>query len=234
MNTKASKPSLDVGAAIEQAVSQFRGLNFKEPGQWPMLPKAASWLAAVAAVVVACWFALLSTATDELQAERDREPALKQDYIGKLRQAVNLGELRKQKLQVQEYVTQLEKQLPGKAEMDALLSDINQAGLGRGLQFELFRPGQVEIKDYYAELPIAIKVSGRYNDMGTFAADVANLSRIVTLHNLAIAPPSARDASGMLAMEATARTYRYLDEAEVAAQKKAAADKAAKAAGAKK
>jgi type IV pilus assembly protein PilO len=131
-------------------------------------------------------------------------------------------------------VTQLEKQLPGKAEMDALLSDINQAGLGRGLQFELFRPGQVEVKDYYAELPIAIKVSGRYNDMGAFAADVANLSRIVTLHNLAIVPVNAKDANGIRAMEATARTYRYLDANEVADQKKAAADKAAKAAGAKK
>ena len=234
MNTKASKPSFDVSSMFESAASQFRGLNPKEPGQWPTLPKVASWLAVAAAVVVACWFALLSTATDELQAERDREPALKQDYVSKLGQAVNLGELRKLKLQVQEYVTQLEKQLPGKAEMDALLSDINQAGLGRGLQFELFRPGQVEIKDYYAELPIAIKVSGKYNDMGAFAADVANLSRIVTLHNLSIAPPSARDTSGNLAMEATARTYRYLDEAEVAAQKKAAAEKAAKAAGAKK
>jgi len=234
MNTKAKKPSFDVSSLVEGAASQFRGLNPKEPGQWPTLPKAASWLATAAAVVVACWFALLSDATDELQAERDREPALKQDYTSKLGQAVNLGELRKQKLQVQEYVTQLEKQLPGKAEMDALLSDINQAGLGRGLQFELFRPGQVEIKDYYAELPIAIKVSGKYNDMGAFAADVANLSRIVTLHNLSIAPPTARDTSGNLAMEATARTYRYLDEAEVAAQKKAAAEKAAKAAGAKK
>jgi type IV pilus assembly protein PilO len=184
-------------------------------------------------VVVACWFVLLSDATDELQAERDREPALKQDYLSKLGQAVNLGELRKQKLQVQEYVTQLEKQLPGKAEMDALLSDINQAGLGRGLQFELFRPGQVEVKDYYAELPIAIKVSGRYNDMGSFAADVANLSRIVTLHNLSITPQAVKDANGQLSMEATARTYRYLDANEVAEQqqKKAAA---AKAAGAKK
>jgi len=114
--------------------------------------------------------------------------------------------------------------------MDALLSDINQAGLGRGLQFELFRPGQVEVKDYYAELPIAIKVSGRYNDMGAFAADVANLSRIVTLQNLAIVPVSSKDAaSGQLAMEATARTYRYLDANEIAEQqkqKKAAADKA--------
>lgn len=234
MKSKDKQPTFDVSSLVTQAASQFRGLNPKEPGQWPMLPKAAAWLAATAAVVVACWFALLSTATDELEAEREREPVLKQDYVGKLRQAVNLGELRKQKLQVQEYVTQLEKQLPGKAEMDALLSDINQAGLGRGLQFELFRPGQVEIKDYYAELPIAIKVSGKYNDMGAFAADVANLSRIVTLHNLSIAPVAVRDSSGMLAMDATARTYRYLDANEVAEQKKAAAAKAAKAAGAKK
>ncbi|MBQ1762163.1 MAG: type 4a pilus biogenesis protein PilO, partial [Aquincola sp.] len=162
-----------------------------------------------------------------LQAERDREPALKADYRAKLGQAVNLSELRKQKLQVEEYVVQLEKQLPGKAEMDALLSDINQAGLGRGLQFELFRPGQVVIKDYYAELPIAIRVSGRYHDMGAFAADVANLSRIVTLHDLTISAPQ-RDANGALAMEATARTYRYLDPAEIEEQRKARA--AAKAA----
>jgi type IV pilus assembly protein PilO len=234
MNTKAKSTSFGVSSLVQQASSQFRGLNPKEPGQWPALPKAAARLATAAAVVVASWFALLSDTTDQLQTERDREPALKKDYVSKLGQAVNLSELRKQKLQVQEYVTQLEKQLPGKAEMDALLSDINQAGLGRGLQFELFRPGQVEIKDFYAELPIAIKVSGRYNDMGAFAADVANLSRIVTLHNLSIAPLSARDTSGNLSMEAVARTYRYLDAAEVAAQQKAAADKAAKAAGAKK
>jgi len=235
MNATATKPGFDVNSVFENAASQFRGLNTKEPGQWPTLPKMASWLAATLAVVVACWFAVLSDATDELEAERNREPALKTDYISKLGQAVNLGELRKQKLQVQEYVTQLEKQLPGKAEMDALLSDINQAGLGRGLQFELFRPGQVEVKDYYAELPITLRVSGKYNDMGAFAADVANLSRIVTLHNLSIGPLAAKDASGNLAMDATARTYRYLDANEVAEQKKAAAEKAkAKAAGAKK
>ncbi|MBN8507687.1 MAG: type 4a pilus biogenesis protein PilO [Burkholderiales bacterium] len=232
MDAKAS--NLNLSSVTEQAAAQFRGLNPKEPGQWPLLPKLATWAAMAAAVVVAGWFVLLSDANDELVAAREREPALKKEYRDKLGQAVNLAELRKQKLQVQEYVTQLEKQLPGKAEMDALLSDINQAGLGRGLQFELFRPGQVQVKDYYAELPIAIRVSGRYNDMGAFAADVANLSRIVTLHNLAIAPVSPRDPA-LLAMEATARTYRYLDANEVAEQqrqKKAAADKAK--AGAKK
>jgi len=224
---KASTLSFDVSSFFGGAVEQFRGLNPNEPGQWPSLPKAAAWVATAVAVLVAGWFVVISSATDDLQRERDREPVLKQDYRGKLGQAVNLSELRKQKLQVQEYVTQLEKQLPGKAEMDALLSDINQAGLGRGLQFELFRPGQVEVKDYYAELPIAIRVSGRFHDIGSFAADVANLSRIVTLQNLAITQV-AKEASGNLSMEATARTYRYLDAAEVDSQKKAKAVQGAK------
>jgi type IV pilus assembly protein PilO len=223
MATKASRfNSPDIGASFERASAQFRGLNTREPGQWPPLPKAAAWLAAAVAVVVAGWFVLLTGASDELQAERDREPQLKATYRNRLTQAVNLDELRKQKLQVEEYVTQLEKQLPGKAEMDALLSDINQAGLGRGLQFELFRPGQVELKDFYAELPIAIRVTGRFHDMGSFAADIASLSRIVTLQNIAITPAQQRDTSGLLAMEATARTYRYLDPNEVAEQRAAA------------
>jgi type IV pilus assembly protein PilO len=231
MAAKTTPMTLDVASRFEGAVMQFRGLNANDPGQWPFLPRAAAWLGVVVLTVVAGWFLLLTGATDELQAERDREPQLKQDYRAKLTQAVNLSELRKQKLQVQEYVTQLEKQLPGKAEMDALLSDINQAGLGRGLQFELFKPGNVEVKDYYAELPIALRVTGRYHDVGSFAADVANLSRIVTLHNLSISSTVARDPSSPLAMEATARTYRYLDSTEVAAQR-AAAD--AKNKGAKK
>lgn len=221
----ATKPKLnvDLNSVLEQAASQFRGLNPNEPGQWPALPKLASFAALAVLMVVLGWFVLLSDTTDELDAERAKEPTLKSDYRNKLGQAINLGELRKQKLQVEEYVTQLEKQLPGKAEMDALLSDINQAGLGRGLQFELFRPGQVVAKEYYAELPIAVKVSGRYHDIGAFTADVANLSRIVTLHNLNITTGTAKDASGVLVMEATARTYRYLDPAEVAEQKAAAA-----------
>jgi type IV pilus assembly protein PilO len=225
----ARSRQFDVTTFLDHAASQFRGLNAREPGQWPTLPKLAAWVGAALLVVVAGWFAVLTGVADELQAERDREPTLKSDYRGKLAQAVNLTELRKQKLQVQEYVTQLEKQLPGKAEMDALLSDINQAGLGRGLQFELFRPGQVEVKEYYAELPITIRVTGRYHDIGAFAADVANLSRIVTLHNLNIAA-AQKDTSGNLAMDATARTYRYLDTTEVDAQRRAAS----KAAGAKK
>jgi len=244
------KLNVDLNSMFLELSGQFRGLNPQEPGQWPAVPKAAAFIAAAAVVVGIAWVALLSGTTDELEAERAREPGLKQDYRAKLAQAVNLGELRKQKIQVQEYVTQLEKQLPGKAEMDALLSDINQAGLGRGLQFELFRPGQVTVKDYYAELPITIKVTGRYHDIGSFAADVANLSRIVTLHNLNIAgfvaPAGGRGGGnnataanagiGDLTMDATARTYRYLDPAEVESQRKAkeAANKAKKPGGAKK
>jgi type IV pilus assembly protein PilO len=232
MATKSKAINVDLNSVLGGAVSQFKGLNTSEPGQWPALPKVVAWLFVMGAMLVAGWVLLLSGAHDELNAERNKEPALKQDYRAKLGQAVNLGELRKQKLQVEEYVTQLEKQLPGKAEMDALLSDINQAGLGRGLQFELFRPGQVAVKDYYAELPIGIRVSGRYHDLGSFTADIANLSRIVTLHNLSIVTPTGGQATGILTMDATARTYRYLDANELDEIKRAAA--ARNKAGAKK
>ncbi len=229
MVTKSKSLNVDINSVFEQAASQFRDLNWKEPGQLPVLPKIAAALLLMVGVVVLGWFALLTGANDELEAERNKEPALKQDYRSKLAQAVNLTELRKQKLQVEEYVTQLEKQLPGKAEMDALLSDINQAGLGRGLQFELFRPGQVAVRDYYAELPISIRVSGRYHDIGSFASDVANLSRIVTLHDLSIGSPTP---TGTLTMDAVARTYRYLDPNEVAEQQKRAGGGKARSGGA--
>ncbi|MBY0365537.1 MAG: type 4a pilus biogenesis protein PilO [Roseateles sp.] len=221
-------PKIDLNAWFADVSSQFQGLNPKEPGQWPLLPKLAVSLAVMIAVVIAGYLLLLSDVQAGLEAEQAREPQLRQDFKNKLAQAVNLPELRKQKSQVEEYVTQLEKQLPGKAEIDSLLSDISSAGVGRGLQFELFRPGQVLVKDYYAELPIAVKVSGRYHDIGAFAADVSNLSRIVTLHNLVVLAPA--NPNSPLSMEATARTYRYLDSAEVAEQRRAAT----KAAGAKK
>jgi len=224
MASKSINLKFDLNATFEGMAEQFRGLNINEPGQWPILPKLAAFFAMIVAVCALSWIFVLADEQSVLEAERGREPTLKEDYRGKLAQAVNLPELRKQKSQVEEYVTQLEKQLPGKAEMDALLSDINQAGLGRGLQFELFRPGLVEVKDFYAEQPIALRVSGRYHDIGAFAADVANLSRIVTLHNLVVLAPTGKDASsGNLSMEATARTYRYLDANEVMEQKKNAA-----------
>ena len=208
---------------LQSAGDQFRGLNPKEPGQWPLLPKLATALAVMLVAVVVGYVLVLADEQAVLEGEQNREPQLRSDYSAKLAQAVNLPELRKQKSQVEEYVTQLEKQLPGKAEIDSLMTDINQSGIGRSLQFELFRPGQVVVKDYYAELPIAVKVSGRYHDIGSFAADVSNLSRIVTLNNIVLLAPVAKDPNAPLTMEAIARTYRYLDTAEVAEQKKAAA-----------
>jgi type IV pilus assembly protein PilO len=220
MATKRSSQKVDVGAALRRFGAQFQGLNLNDPSVWPPAPRYALSVAVAAAVLVALWFAWLTNSNDELDAARTKEVALKADYVKKVGQAANLELLKKQREQVQQYVTLLEKQLPSKAEMDALLSDINQAGLGRSLQFELFRPGQVSVKDYYAELPIAVRVTGRYHDMGAFVADVANLSRIVTLNNLAMTPQ--KDGGGLV-MDATARTYRYLDEEEQAMQKRAAA-----------
>jgi type IV pilus assembly protein PilO len=225
-NSSSTASANDLNSVFQGAASQFRGLNLNQPGQWPWLPKVVAFLVFAALAVALGWFLLLSDANDTLEAERAKEPVLKQDYKAKLAQAINLNELRKQKLQVEEYVTQLEKQLPGKAEMDALLSDINQAGLGRGLQFELFRPGQVVVKDYYAELPIALRISGRYHDIGAFAADIANLSRIVTLHDIAIV--SGKPGGDILTMDTTARTYRYLDAAELEAIRRVSAAKAPK------
>ncbi len=223
MATKAlSKP--DFSAVLGKLQAQFNGLNPNDPSTWPALPRYLLCVAVTAVVVVALWFVWLTNVDDELTAEQTKETQLREEYKKKLAQAVNLDALKKQREQVQQYVTQLEKQLPSKAEMDALLSDINQAGLGRSLQFELFRPGQVAVKEYYAELPIAVKVTGRFHDMGSFASDIANLSRIVTLNNLAMVPGK----DGMLTMDATAKTFRYLDPEEVAAQRKAAAPKGAK------
>ncbi len=215
MATAAPKP--DLGAIREKIASQFRGLNRNDPASWPIVPKAVLCLAVTAAIVAALWFLWLTNSADELAAEQQKEIGLRADYTKKLTQAVNLDALRKQREQVQQYVTQLEKQLPSKAEMDALLSDINQAGLGRSLNFDLFRPGQISVKEYYAELPIAVRVTGRYHDIGSFASDIAHLSRIVTLNNLSVTP----GAAGTLSLEATAKTFRYLDPEEVSAQRKA-------------
>ncbi|TNF63214.1 MAG: pilus assembly protein PilO [Burkholderiales bacterium] len=214
---------IDFKRLQDQVQRQFTGLDPNDPSQWPGLPRNLLYVAVCVLVVVALWYAWLSKVDEELEFEKTREVQLREDYRKKLVQAVNLDALRKQLEQVQTYVNQLERQLPSKAEMDALLSDINQAGLGRSLQFELFRPGQVVVKEYYAELPISIRVTGRYHDMGLFASDIANLSRIVTLNDLSLAPVKDRD--GVLTMEGVAKTFRYLDQEEIAQQQSAAANK---------
>lgn len=214
----SQKINIDFKAWLEKVVGQFRNLDTKDPSSWPAVPRFVLFASVASVLVVALWFLWLSDTQAELTAEQEKELKLRDEYKVKLAKAVNLEALKKQREQVQQYVTQLEKQLPSKAEMDALLSDINQAGLGRSLQFDLFRPGQILVKDYYAELPIALRVTGKYHDMGNFAADIANLSRIVTLNNLTIVPAK----EGMLVMDATAKTFRYLDAEEISAQRKAA------------
>lgn len=217
------KINVDLKSVQDKFKSQFSGLDLNDPSQWPAIPRNLLFVAVCVAVIAGLWFAWLKSVDEELLSEQAREVTLREDYRKKLVQAVNLDALKKQLEQVQQYVSQLEKQLPSKAEMDALLSDINQAGLGRSLQFELFRPGQVSVKEYYAELPISVKVTGGYHDIGLFAADIANLSRIVTLNNLSISPVKDRD--GFLTLDCVAKTFRYLDQEEVAMQQKAAAGK---------
>jgi type IV pilus assembly protein PilO len=218
----ALSPSLDIDVRSlgESVKRQFVGLDGNNPASWPSLPKNLLYIFTCAAIVLGLWWFWLSSVNDELLAEQQTEQTLRDQYKSKLVEAVNLEALKKQLIQVQQYVAQLEKQLPSKAEMDALLSDINQAGLGRSLQFELFRPGSVDVKEYYAELPIAVRVTGSYHDIGLFAADVANLSRIVTLNNVNLVPSKDRD--GILTMDCTAKTFRYLDQEEIAQQQAAA------------
>lgn len=219
MASKSPKtPAIDFAALQAQVSGQFQNLHPSDPSQWPGLPRALLLVFVAVGVMAVAWFAYLSSFEEELQIELAKETELRQTYENRLVKAVNLDALKQQREQIQQYVTQLERQLPSKAEMAALLSDVNQAGLGRSLQFDVFRPGQIVVRPYYAELPIAVQVTGRFHDIGAFAADVANLSRIVTLNNISIVP--ARD--GALTMDATARTFRYLDPEEIAAQQAAA------------
>jgi len=221
MAKKIKTPSIDFVALQQDLQKQFTDLDPKDPSLWPVIPRVLLCVMIAAGTAVAAWFAFLSDYETELETERANEVTLRADYEKKLLKAVSLDLLKKQREQIQQYVIQLEKQLPSKAEMAALLSDINQSGLGRSLQFELFRPGQVIARDYYAELPIAIRVTGKYHDMGAFASDIAHLSRIVTLNNMSIVP-GPRD---VLTMDATARTFRYLDPDEIQAQKKSGGTK---------
>lgn len=213
---KSKTPSLD----LSRLSAQFRGLQGRHPGLWPVLPRASLLVGLLVAVLAIAWAGYWRTQIEELEAGRAREVQLRTQYVEKLKQAVNLEALRAQKEQVSQYVNLLEKQLPSKAEMDALLSDINQAGVGRGLQFELFKPGQVVVRQFYAELPISIKLVGDYHDLGAFASDVSNLARIVTLRDMNV---QLQEKTGQLSMEAVAKTYRYLDAEEIAEQRRLAA-----------
>lgn len=221
---KLTLPRIDTA----RIAAQFRGLQGRHPGLWPALPRAVLLVGIVASVLALAWAGYWRNQFEELEAGRVREVQLRKQYVEKLKQAVNLEVLRRQKEQVLQYVNLLEKQLPSKAEMDALLSDINQAGVGRGLQFELFKPGQVVIRDFYAELPINIRLVGNYHDLAAFTSDVSNLARIVTLKDMTM---QLQEKTGQLSMDVVARTFRYLDSEEIAQQRREAAKAAQAAAG---
>ena len=209
-------------AAIDfkRIAEDFKATNWQDPGTWTVIPKAVVLVAILVTLPVAGYFGLWQGQLEELEAGKQQEVKHKQDYLNKKKQAVNLDLHKQQLREIDTQFGALLKQLPNKSQMDALLVDINQAGLGRGLQFELFKPAAQEVvRDFYAELPIAVKVMGVYHDMGAFASDVGQLSRIVTLNDVVI--EAAKD--GNLVMDVTARTFRYLDDDEVSAQRKAAA-----------
>ncbi len=206
-------------------LDELRRLNPRDIGSWPALPKLGALLLLLILLLVGGYFLDWSNQLEELNAARAKEDRLRTQFLDKKRQAINLEAYRKQLADIEQSFGAMLKQLPNRSEMEALLSDINQAGLGRGLQFELFKPAGAEImSDFYAELPIQIKLTGNYHDVGAFASDVSQLSRIVTLNNLGL----ALDKDGTLVMDATARTFRYLDEEEINAQRKAAREKADK------
>jgi len=196
-------------------LDELRRLNIRDAGNWPLLPKAVVLAAIFIAILVAGYLLDWRDQLDTLDASRAVEGTLKTQYTEKKGRAINFDLYVQQLNEVEQSFGALVKQLPNRSEIDALLTDVNQAGLGRGLQFDLFKPAaQEKMADFYAELPIAIKISGNYHDMGAFASDIAQLPRIVTLNDVVIS-----NEKGQLSMEAVAKTFRYLDEDEMARQR---------------
>ncbi len=207
---------------VEQLAQDFKNLDPNDPGMWPLVPRVAALFGLLIIILGLAWWFDWKGKGEDLEGRRAQEAQLKEEWLSKKRQAVNLDEYKRQLTEIDRQFGALLKQLPSKTEMENLLIDINQAGLGRGLQFELWKPNSESPRDFYAELPIAIRVTGNYHDLGNFVGDVAKLPRIVTLNDIAI--EATKD--GTLKMDAQAVTYRYLDDDEIAKQKK---EKAAKA-----
>ena len=202
---------------LQEFFGSFRNLNPNDVGAWPLAPRVASLVVLFCAVLVAGWWFLWSDELGALEAKQQEELKLKDEFVAKKKQAVNLDLYTQQLSEIDRSFGALLKQLPNKSEVESLLVEINQSGMGRGLQFELFKPGVEVTKDFYAELPIEVKLTGNYHDFGAFAGDIGRLSRIVTLNNISIA--TVKD--GGLAMDAVTKTFRYLDDDELAAKKKA-------------
>lgn len=212
-----SLPRFDLAAIQED----FRDLDPKDPGRWPLLPRVITLLGLFAALLAAGWWFDWSAQQEELEQKRAQETKLREEWVEKKKQATNLDAHRQQLAEIDRQFGAVLRQLPNKAEMEAVLVDINQAGLGRGLQFDLFKPGQEAVREFYAELPISLRVTGSYHDFGFFAGDLAKLPRIVSLGDMVV----ENLADGRLKLDAVATIYRYLDDQELARQKK---DKAGK------
>ena len=213
----SSMTSFDLKAVLDD----FRNLNPKDVGAWPLVPRVSVLLGLFALVLLAGWWFVWSDQLDALAARQQDELKLREEYVAKKSQAVNLDLYTQQLSEIDRSFGALLKQLPNKSEVESLLIEINQSGMGRGLQFDLFKPGQEVVKDFYAELPISVRMTGTYHDFGAFAGDIGRLSRIVTLNNISITA-NAQSKDGGLVMDAVTKTFRYLDDEELAAKKKAA------------
>jgi len=221
--SKIQMPAFD----LQTLISDFRTRDPKAPGLWPVLPRIIILIGILLLVLLLGWWFGWRVQFEELDTKQQQETSLKDEWRTKKAQAVNLDEYQKQLAEINRSFGALLKQLPNASEMESLLVDINQAGLGRGLQFDLFKPGTEMMRDFYAELPITVKLSGSYHDLGAFTGDIAKLPRIVTLNDIDVTTTK----EGGLGMSATAKTFRYLDEAEIARQRK---EKLAKDKGGKK
>jgi type IV pilus assembly protein PilO len=211
---------------MAMTLNDLRRLDPKKIGSWPILPKLGVLFITLVLIIAASWWFDWQHQIDGINQEKLKEEGLRKTFLTKKSEAINLPAYQKQLEDIEKQFGALLKQLPGRSEMDALLTDINQAGLGRGLQFELFKPAAQETRrDFYAELPISIKVTGNYHDIGAFASDIGKLSRIVTLENISLA--SAGKGTGLM-LDALAKTFRYLDDEELAQQRRTAAAKKGK------
>ena len=202
-------------------LNDFRNLNPNDVGTWPLAPRVAVLLGLFVLLLVGGWWFWWSEQLETLAQRQQDELKLKEEFVAKKSQAVNLDLYVQQLNEIDRSFGALLKQLPSKSEVESLLVEINQSGMGRGLQFELFKPGQENVKDFYAELPINVRLTGSYHDFGAFAGDIGRLSRIVTLNDMSITGnPQSKD--GTLVLDAVTKTFRYLDEEELAAKRKAA------------
>ena len=206
---------------FEALAADFRNLNPQDVGAWPLVPRVTVLVGLFVAILVAGWWFVWDDELVTLEARQQEEAKLKEEYVAKKTQALNLDLYTQQLNEIDRSFGALLKQLPSKAEVESLLIEINQSGMGRGLQFELFKPGQEVSQDFYAELPINVRITGNYHDFGAFAGDIGSLSRIVTLGNITISS-NAQSKEGALVMDAITKTYRYLDDEELAAKRKAA------------